>query len=159
MSNFSDGVTVGAILGAAGLEAFKQFSGHLMKRRTDKADGRRKLVRDDLQSLASKIEPMIGLASKYYSKPSSEGVETAAQLRMSLKSFAMIWNSTNARIEECGEIRMSSGPLISLRQALTSQLDERRDAALGINDLELEKIFGAAAKAHEELSQVRFRMT
>ena len=158
MTNFGEGLTLGAALGALGMEAVKQIGASLIKRRGDKAEGRRKLVRDDLQSLVDRIEPLLELAAKYYAKPSYEGVDIAAQLRMGLKSFAIIWNTVNTRIEECGESRMSHGPLISLRQALTSKLDVSRDSALSIEDLELERIFGAASKVYEELSKVKFRM-
>jgi hypothetical protein len=159
MASFGGGLALGTVLGVVATEAFKQIGAQLFKRRFEKVEGQRKLIRDDVQSLLGKVDPLLALAVDYYSKPSESGIDTANKLRSGLKSFGMQWNSTNTRITEFGGSRMSLTPLISLRQALTSKLDMTRESALSIEGLELTQIFNAATKVHDELSRVRFLMT
>lgn len=159
MPSLNGDFAVGTLVGVAATEIFKLIGSQVFKRKYDKSEGQRKLIREDAQSLLDKIEPVLELAADYYGKPSDSGVETANKIRSSLKSFAMQWNSINMRIDEIGGTKMAGGPLISFRQALTSKLDLARDSALSIESLELTQIYSAATKAHDELSRVRFQMT
>jgi len=159
MANFGQGFTAGALVGAVGAEFVKHAISWAFKRTTGRTEQRKSLVRSDLQLLVDQVNSLMSLACAYYSKPSADGTETANRLRAEMRTYAMRWHAANARLEEIGEKTIALGPLISLRQALTSKLDVSRDYALSIEAMELEPIMSAINKIYLELSSAKFRLT
>lgn len=154
--SFWKGLTFGAVAGSLAIELIRQFFGRVMRRSAEKGEIQRKLIREDIESLASKVMPLLSLAQEYYGKPSHQGKELAQKLKADLQVFANAWNLLDTRIVESRFPTIGNAPLISFRRSLTGLLDRTRPNALDINDPVAVAIFNATAKVQEALSKAKY---
>lgn len=153
---FLTGLGAGAVVGAGIREIIKALGGGFVKRHFDKAADKRKLVRDDSAKLAESAESLVGLALKYYGKPSIEVAAEADQIRNGFKTFGVRWNTVDNRLRELGLPTLEAQHLIRFRQALTSQLHVDRALALSIDSTEVASVFSAFSGISEALSSLKY---
>lgn len=145
----------GALVGAAVTELFKA----VVKRVADKNESKRKLVRDDLESLDKRVQPLALAAIKYYSLAPDEAKEISRQLKADLQSFAKVWNRVDGRLGELNLTRLGSSPLVILRKSLTGELDTKHPTRTSADDPVLLKMHSVADQVHEAISNAKYATT
>lgn len=156
---FWKGLGLGTLVGAVLTEGGKQLFGAAVKRRSERAEARRKLVRDDVVALQARVDPLLKLALKYYGQPSESGKQDSQQLKTELKAFAGAWDVLNRRLAQFELTQLPVGVLVRFRKALTVQLDVRRDAALAADDPIIAGIQTASIGVIDALSEAKYRHT
>lgn len=148
---FAEGVITGATL----LAGAKFVFGLALKRNEEQVATRRKQLVSDLEALFKEVAPLSKDAFSYYSLPSSEGIKVAAQIKLNLKLFGIQWAAASQRLQDMGYRPLQGKLLVAYRQALTSELDVERSAALPIEHPTIKAIVDATAGIFEELSSKR----
>lgn len=145
----------GALVGAVVSELFKAA----VKRAVDKNETKRKLIRDDLDSLDKRVQPLVQAAIKYYSANIDDAKDISRQIKADLQTFAKLWNRVDGRLKELNLPQLGSSPLVMLRKSLTCELDTDHPKRTDANDPVLSKMHSVGDQIHDAISNAKYGAT
>lgn len=153
-------LTSGAI-GIALWEAVKHVTGAAIKRRTERAESKKKVLREDVGSAAAKVSACLDLAIEYYTTECSPArrIELATGIRHTTQTLAHLINGVNVGLRETGEIALASGLLISFRKATSLQLDVAGLQPVSADDPAVAAMYRAGMRLLAALTELKYQAT
>lgn len=144
--------SIGAFIGPVLLEISKA----VFKRLSDKKQTKRKLIRDDLDSMEIQILSLVQDAVKYYGASPDDSREVSRHLKYGLQTFAMSWQRTDLQLRALNLPSLGNLPLVKFRQALTCELDTAHPQRISAADPFLMKIHSASEEVRNAISHAKY---
>jgi len=151
--------TLGAVFGVVATEALK----HVVKRHGDRAEGRRKLLRDALSDCAKLTTEATNAAVEYFQEtdPASDARKLkGAAVKRHLRDLGTKIQQIDVGLVSNGRHeRFPAGLMIKFRQAVTMSMDSANTARLSADDPVITAILRASLNIQTATTTLQYKMT
>lgn len=152
---------VSGVIGAVLWEVGKQVFGAIIKRRGDRVEGKRKLVRDDIATANERVTECLRDAVDYFSLLDGDArkAELARAVRHSMQTLSHEIRAINEGLGRLQLGGVESSLLISFRRAVTMQLDSVGLQPLPPDDPVVSAMYRAAHHLQLAFAKLRYDAT
>lgn len=139
-------------------EVVKVCSGVALKRKGDKSDNKRRMVREDLSACTDQLNVCLQSAREYFTGETTIEARRALgqEIRHQTYVLSTRLNSTSVGLRALGGEEVNLGLIYRFRQALTMQLDSAKWVRLDENSTPINEMYKAGHLLSLEIAKLKY---
>lgn len=153
--------TVGALLGAALWEIFKQSLSALAKRNQESQEAKRKMLREDIEYVIGLVCELLETSVSYYATDfnTEKASDLSRQIKAKSKTVGMKLTAVNIQLSESKKETIEIRLWTAFKSTTAKHLDVTRTEIWKDDDSRLAEIYKAAHHMHSSLNKARYSNT